>query len=203
MSFKYPLIAVVFLLCSACNRNFREMIPVSDMLFNGSSFAYSDTVWTNNKTLVRRTANRSVKMVRISMNNQIGLPFTINDSLIEAFADYEPTELYSRKKVLKKLKYGMLPVYPLLLVGMAGFYHNEEIGEYTEVTEFYPGYVSYSSGALAVSYITYAKNFNTKLKRELNKNYLYGKTVLPGETITGYIAVKAKLGSKILMRVKQ
>ena len=184
-----------------------KQLPVPEPKTQFKALTYN-TVKPFRGVACKRAAIKGIRFIALTFINNSDTAIIINENHFDVFADLQNTQWLNKNKCYRKLNntYGL----PLLLyiAGHLTTYETEykyddygnQIGKlrYNENNTYTS--ILYGTALLGIATIIYG---NINLYRELNKNYLYGKTVLPGETLTGYIAIKAALGSEILMRVKQ
>ena len=209
--FQYIIISTLFLNVFSSCIGLKPTISEANQLkiAEQSVFNYEPVSVFNEKSVfAKRVTNKNVQFIKITVRNNQTVPITITEDSFDVFTNLDEVKWYDRKKCYRKLNNSYTLPGMLFLAGLATTpVHKTDYDEFGiengSSLSFENSPYTYGLYSLAFTSLAAAVYGNINLYRELNKNYLYGKTVLPGETLTGYIAVKATPNSEILMRVKQ
>ena len=208
----YGVFAGIFMVLSVSCTVYKPDIVVT----KSTRVAQADTLellykeiekFSTNETLLARASKKKLRFYEFKFKNKGIDTISIDKNFLEVFYDFEPIVPLSGKKLYRKLKNTKSKYVPIAILGTVGLFHTEKL--YTEqgaiigrTSDYYVGPVS----AICFSYIMAGLTLdilgNRKLKKQLTENYLYGKQIMPGQTVVGYIAVKTKQSKTVLMRVK-
>jgi hypothetical protein len=148
-------------------------------------YKYDVLAEANNVKYVNKELRRDVKLVAVKIYNNTTQQITIGENA-KFYGDDKEIMLLGTDALRRELRQG-LPAYMAYLVMAPLKYSFEKDNGRKTVDVFYG---AAAGGTLAAVNMYKAGKANSKLKKELEKNSLFNKTVLPGETVYGLIGLK-------------
>ncbi|HPR31461.1 MAG TPA: hypothetical protein PLK12_05170 [Prolixibacteraceae bacterium] len=207
-------IAGLFL--GGCAMPYRAMDPKEIFLgkepgdnHSGISISCFDTdlVSPRNKWLAKKLWREEMVFVPVKVENKTELPLILSEQTLEFINDYTPVEMLESSRYLNVFNQKLWPSYLLLPVALIASYYTETVeppaGEGVAVRSGFR--LNIWSGAIALWGIintTRTLVVNRKMRKDIQQNDLYLKTVLPGSTAYGFICIKAGKLNNPMVRIR-
>lgn len=174
---------------------------------NPEKVRYSDTGTSHQKVKIlvsdttffgdRIKQKKELQFIAVRVINNDTLPFTINNSSITVFNDYEPVKIIPYSEYYKKIKYKSTAYY---IIGSAGILMSLGISNHGLHPSFKnPGWVlTLGTGG----YFYAAARANKKLKKDLFTYDLNNMKTDPGTEVSGFLCISSKTLNNLSIRIE-
>ena len=159
--------------------------------------------------LYPRSKKNKLQFISLKISNRDTLPIVINKNTFEVFGNYKPVKQLSTMSCFYRLSNNYINYIPFLMVGtLVSFRYrtlkDENTDEkYGSSIDYEPGFASGSVYGLAGVAIIAASSANSKIFKNLEASLLYGDTIKPGQTKTGFICYKAVKAGDVHVRLRK
>jgi hypothetical protein len=126
-----------------------------------------------------------VKVVAVKIHNNTATQITVGENA-RFYAGDKELKVMTTPVLNKQMKQGVIPYFAYLLLSPIKFSYEKDNG--TKTVEIFGGAVV--GAALTTGNVLVATKANKALQKELEKYSLDKKTILPGETVYGIMAIQ-------------
>lgn len=135
---------------------------------------------------------KELLFVPVKIENNDTVPFLFNSETVTVFNNFEPVQILSHNDYYRKIKKKTTWYYIAGLIVLPTYSSGDGFDVHRRTWPITLG---------AAGYIYKAYKANHQLKEDINQYDLYNKTILPGETVYGFICINTRERKELAIRI--